>query len=118
MLSPNAAKRASSLVAAARAGAAIAGEETAATPIASPSRIRMKPPPVIAAEAARGCEDCPASGGEAVLLQQIVKRGAADPEQFRRARDIVLGPAHRLADGLAVGDLARGAKIDRKNVVA
>src|SRR5690349_23436677 len=78
----------------------------------------MNPPPVIAAEAARGCEDCPASGGEAVLLQQIVKRRAADPEQFRRARDIILGPAHRLADGLAVGDLARRAKVDRKNVVA
>ncbi len=52
---------------------------------------------------------------QTILLEQIVERRAADPEQLGSARDIVLGAAHRLADGLAVGDFARGAQIDRQH---
>ena len=51
-------------------------------------------------------------------LRKVVKRRAADPEELGGARDIVIGPAHRLADRLAVGDFARRAEVDRQHVVA
>src|SRR5690242_6072730 len=54
-------------------------------------------------------------GRQAVLLEQVVKGRPTDPEQLRSARDVIVGAAHRLADGLAVSDLARGAKIDREH---
>ena len=50
---------------------------------------------------------------QAILLEQVVERRPADPEQLGGARNIVVGAAHRLADGLAVGDFARGAQVDR-----
>src|ERR1044071_8907139 len=55
---------------------------------------------------------------QTILLQQVIQRRPADPEQLRRARNIVVGAAHRLANCLAVGDLAGSAKVDRKYVVA
>ena len=49
-----------------------------------------------------------------ILLEQVVERRPADPEQLGGARDIVLGAGQRLADRPAVGDFARGAEVDRQ----
>src|SRR4051812_41258748 len=53
---------------------------------------------------------------EVIGLQQIIKGGAADPEQPGGARDIAFGAGERAADGLAVGDLARGLQVYRHRV--
>ena len=46
-----------------------------------------------------------------ILLEQVVERGAADPEQLGRARDIIFGAGQRLTDGAAVRDFRGQAQI-------
>src|SRR3546814_17539049 len=46
-----------------------------------------------------------------ILLEQIIERRPADPEQFRGGRDIALALRHRAADRDAVGGLARAAEM-------
>src|SRR5512142_245199 len=55
------------------------------------------------------------SGLQMILLQKVVERRPADPEELGRTRDIILAPAHRLSDRLSVSDLASSAKIDGLN---
>src|SRR5690242_20559830 len=57
------------------------------------------------------------SAVEAISLEQIIKRRAADPEQSRGAGDVAVGARQRVADRLAVGGLARGLEIDDGAVV-
>src|SRR3546814_4686212 len=56
----------------------------------------------------------PWSGLESVLLEEGVKRRAADPEQLGGAGDVVLGAGEGLANGLAVGLLAGRLEVDGK----
>src|SRR3546814_13241736 len=53
------------------------------------------------------------SSMEAVILEQIVQRRPADPEQLGGVRDIALGARQCVADRLPVGTLARGLEVDR-----
>src|SRR3546814_9251680 len=48
-----------------------------------------------------------------ILLEQIIERRPADPEQFRGGRDIALALRHRAADRDAVGGLARAPGLPR-----
>ncbi len=50
---------------------------------------------------------------EIVLLEQIVERRPADPEQFGGVRDIAFAARQRVADHLAVGLLARALEVER-----
>src|SRR3546814_1995346 len=47
-----------------------------------------------------------------ILLEQIIERRPADPEQFRGGRDIALALRHRAADRDAIGGLARAAQVE------
>ena len=55
---------------------------------------------------------------QTILLDQVVQRRPADPEQLGSAGDVVLGAAHRLADRLAVGNFPRRTQVDRQHVIA
>ena len=52
-----------------------------------------------------------------VLLEQVVEGRPADAEQLGGAGDVVVAAGQRLADGAAVGLLARGLEVDRQRVV-
>src|SRR3954452_24230912 len=49
---------------------------------------------------------------QTILFEQVVECRAADSEELGSARNIVVGPAHGLADRPPVGDFARGAEVD------
>src|SRR3546814_4623315 len=69
--------------------------------------------PWLPAEAPLRCAE-PWSWLESVLLEEVVKRRAADPEQLGGAGDVVLGAGEGLANGLAVGLLAGRLEVDGK----
>ena len=66
------------------------------------------------ARARRGARELHAL--QPVLLEQIVERRPADPEQLGGAGNVAVGLGQRLADDLAVGGLARGLEVDRQAV--
>src|SRR4029079_6629495 len=49
---------------------------------------------------------------QTILLEEVVQRRAADAEELGGAGDVVIRPAQRVADRLAVGDLAGRAEVD------
>src|SRR3546814_17552140 len=49
-----------------------------------------------------------------ILLEHIIERRPADPEQFRGGRDIALALRHRAAERDATGGLARAAAIQTR----
>src|SRR5688572_5669750 len=71
-------------------------------------------PSVSAATAAQ--KKC-GSGLQIIMLEQVVERRPADPEQTGRVRDVALAPRQRMADDLAIGPLARAFQIEHVRIV-
>src|SRR5690606_10483463 len=71
------------------------------------SPIGSAPAPVPSARAATSSQTAPSLGMQAILLQQVVERGATDTEEPRRVRNVAVATSKRAADDFSIRLLAR-----------